>query len=309
MLVAGAPAAWGRYNDGVLQRCPTLARLESAGKLGQIASPVFTDRQAARRFALDCRRVADELGRIPALPSDYAELRIQAALAAEFLTGDTHLLSTSRAKSVVRLREQVKVPPPAGFVYVRKYASPSAMPPVVRQAFAQPRADGARVQGISIRGRYIALLDTEYDEELADNLAHELVHAYLTLASKGDLPGWFQEGAGVYFSLGSKEKLYPNMNDPSQSKDVRAPGDYKSALYSFQYIEHKMGRARLYEFIRRAVETGDPDPRWALGMKPLGQQESPAPSSGHGLPLAGFIVAGVVAALIIVWALWRREWT
>jgi hypothetical protein len=290
--------------DSVVAGCPTLTRLLSAGKLDQIKDPVFTDRKAARLFSVECARVARELDRFSALPPEYAELREQAALAAEFLSGDTYVLSTSEIKSVVRLRQSVRIPPPSGFVYLRKYASTSSMPPVVRQAFrGLSRSKQVRVQGVTMRGRYIAILHSEYPDEFRDVLAHEMVHAYLSLAAGTNLPTWFQEGAAVYFSTGAG-KLYNHGKDASMMEDVTMPGDYKSALHSFEFIEKKVGREKLFEFIRHGVETGSPDPRWALS----GVDSAPP----EPLPLARIVVwviliGGALAGLIAALKYWRRE--
>ncbi|MDO8587440.1 MAG: hypothetical protein Q7T82_10400 [Armatimonadota bacterium] len=307
ILLSGAPVARAQ-TDGVMERCPTLARLLSAGKLDQIRDPVFTDRQAAARFASDCRKVAEELSRFPALPPEYAELRDRAALAAEFLTGETHVLSTSNIGSVVKLREEVKIPLPAGLVYVRRYASQSSMPPIVQAVFARvKRSDKSHTQGVTITGRYIALIRSEFHGENHDTLSHEMVHAYLHLASSGHLPEWFHEGAAVYFSLGRESKLYNKFEDPAIIKEMRVPEDYKSDLRSLQFIENKIGRAKLYEFVRRAVETGNPDPRAALGLKPPAPEVVEEPSGISRLTLAALIGAGVLAAAVIAWVVWRRE--
>ncbi|MDO8684112.1 MAG: hypothetical protein Q7N50_11590 [Armatimonadota bacterium] len=309
VLVFAAPGVWAQYTDGVLERCPTLARLSSAGQLDQIRSPVFTDREAAKRFASDCKKVTEELERFSALPQNYVELHGQAALAAEFLTGDVYVLSTSKIESVVKLRESVKIPPPAGFVYVKKYASESSMPPVVRQVFeSMTKPGGGHVRGVTIRGRYIALLESEYHGELHDNLVHEMVHAYLVLASNGELPEWFQEASAVYFSIGKEGKLYHKTKDLRVIVDMKMPEEYKNNLHLFRYLEQKVGQEKLYEFIRRAVETGEPDARLALGLKPPAPKDK-EPSHSHDSRLipAALIGAAVLAVVIIVWVTLRRE--
>ncbi|MBI2844477.1 MAG: hypothetical protein HYX78_13865 [Armatimonadetes bacterium] len=291
--------------DAVLDRCPTLARLAAEGKLDQIKNPVFTDRDAARQFAGECAKVKKELQSLLYRPAQYDILLTQAALAAEFLTGDTYLLSTSKIKSAVKLREWVKIPPPPGFVYVKKYASTSAMPPIVEDVFDQLASSEmqARVQGVNIRGRYIALLETEYHDELVDNLAHEMVHAYLTLASGVDLPSWFHEGAAVYFSIGKESRLYGKTGDP-KIKQVTVPESYKRDLYSFDYIERKIGRKKLFEFVKESVETGQVDARAALGLNPLEKPDGP---DYRRVALAAAIGVGTILLLIVAWLVSRRQ--
>jgi hypothetical protein len=268
---------------------------------------VFTDRAAARRFADDCAKVVDELSRFPGLPPEYEQLGAQAAMAAEFLKGDTYTLSTAQISSVVTLRKSVKIPPPAGFVYVREYSSQASMPPVVRQAFVSlTRTDNAHVEGVTIHGRYIALMKSDFHRELEDNLAHEMVHAYLTLACKGPLPTWFQEAAAVYFSLGEDSRYYNKTNDPAVIKDMRLPEDYKGNLHLFQYLEDKVGKDKLYEFIREAVRTGNPDARTALGLKAPGPKEQPRVVRIPVVPIA-FVV--IVVGGIVGWIAWQRRET
>lgn len=303
VLVSALPSqdAWAARN-GVLSRCPTVARLSANGEIHQLGNPNFEDLKAARRFAGDCAKIVEELSALPALPAlprNYAEIRRQAVFASEFMTGDVYLLATSDVKSVVKLREWVKIPPPPGFIYVRKYASTSSMPPEVAEIFGKLAGSGdkSHVRGVNIQGRYVALLETEYHDELVDTLAHELVHAYLTVASGVDLPVWFQEGAAVYFSTGKESKLYGKTGDP-RMKQVTIPENYKTKLYSFQHIERKVGRKKLFEFIRESVETGEVDPRGALGLGPRVESDR--------RPIWQAVVLVVVVA-VAIFALWYRS--
>lgn len=306
LLLTSVVCAWAQSSDHVIARCPTLARVLAAGQLDQIRDPVFADKQAARRFALICGKVANELTAVPGLSPKYTELAGQAVMAAEFLTSETHMLATSNINSVVTLRESVKIDPPLGFVYVKKYPSLDSMPPFVRRAFEQlKRGEGMHVKGVTYpSGRYVALLITGFDKEVRDNLSHEMVHAYLSLAAGVPLPSWFQEGAAVYFSTGKERKLYNKTDDPRIIKDMHIPDDYKGDLRSFQFIESRMGTQKLYEFVRRAVETGEPDPRAALGMKePVAQEKA----SVSRLPIIiGIVIIGVIAIIVFAWLSLRR---
>lgn len=288
-------------SDPVISRCPTLQRIIESGEIGQVTNPVFVDEQQARQFAKKCAGVVAELDVVGPLPGNYALLRRQAVLAAEFLTGELYMLDNCKAPSVVKLREQVKIPPPGGFVYVKKYAGASSMPPEVADVFSGlSGSEETNVRGVTIQGRYIALLDSKYPTETADNLSHEMVHAYITLACPKDLPRWFQEGAAVYFSTGRDSKLYGNVGDPKMV-EMTLPEDYKTKLYSFQYIERTAGKEKLYEFVRRSVETGRVEPRKALGLGPRHAVERKSP------PVALFIGLGVIALLVIGWFVWRHD--
>jgi hypothetical protein len=81
---------------------------------------------------------------------------------------------------------------------------------------------------------------------------------------------------------------------------VTIPEDYKRKLYSFQYLEQKVGKQKLYEFVRHSVETGNVDTRKALGLGPRTQpRKSP--------PILLFIIVGVVILAAIIWYAWRHD--
>lgn len=287
--------------DDIISNCPTLAHLSATGQIEQVKNPVFTDQKTARNFAVTCSKLVKELDSAGILPGEYLQLRQDAALAAEFLTGETYLLSTSNINSVVTLRRTVKIPPPDGFIYVKKYRSIESMPPEVSDVFHRlSTSDGAKVQGVTIRGRYIAMLNSEYQSQYADNLAHEMVHAYITLVSPSELPKWFQEGAAVYFSIGTDNRFYTKKGD-MRIAQVTIPEDYKRKLYTFQHIEEQIGKPKLYAFVRKSVVTGDVDARSALGLKPA--QPEPKPSK---MPIYVF-GGGMVLMVLVAWIVQRRR--
>jgi len=288
--------------DAVISQCPTLARIYESGRLDQIKSPYFEDREAARNFAAECRKVVAELDSVGHLPLKYAELRTRAVLTAEFLTGDVYLLSTCQIKSVVKLREWVKIPPPGGFVYVRKYPDKSAMPREVADVFEQLKgSEPTDVRGVTIYGRFIALLEGEYHDELEDNLAHEMVHAYITLASPNPLPVWFHEATAIYFSTGKESKLYGKTGDPKMVQ-MTIPEDYKKKFYSLKYIESKVGREKLFEFVKESVETGNVDSRKVLGLN-----LNPSKEDKQSPPYIIIIGGGAIILAVVIWAVLRRE--
>ena len=94
-----------------------------------------------------------------------------AALDAAFKGAQVVDLRTSQAPAVVTLRTVVKIPPPAEPVLVKTF-SREQLPPVLRPVFSKPG-----VAGVTICGRYIAIIRTELVKEYRDTLGHELVHA------------------------------------------------------------------------------------------------------------------------------------
>jgi len=290
--------------DPVLARCPTLARLIAENRADHLRNPNFSDQKSARAFADECAKIVNELDAAGHLNPHHLAIRHQAALAAEFLKGDCYLLSTSNIKSVVQLRDEVKIAPPPGFIYVRKYPSTDAMPSEVTASWETlDQSTESTVRGVTLQGRYIALLESEYHDELEDNLAHEMVHAYITLACPKALPIWFQEAAAVYFSTGKASKLYGKTGDPNMVKMV-IPEEYKRKFYSFKYIEEKVGQEKLFSYVKNAVETGDVDARKVLGIETATQKPR---NSSH---LWFFIGAGAAAVILTVWLIsyFRNSW-
>jgi len=203
--------------------------------------------------------------------------------------------------SVVTLRDKVGIPAPTEAVLVKVFDR-KKLPRVLQEAFDRPG-----MVGVTINGRYIAILRTELHDEYADTLRHELVHAYITLASPEPLPLWFQEGSAVRFSMGKDWKFY---GQPSKDqvgvivgKTVELPNDYKQKLQSFNYLMETVGEKKFYDWYKVAVETGDVDTRTLLGLGPVREQ----PQQRHAIwvyVVVGAIVLGILVAALISW---KRE--
>jgi hypothetical protein len=172
-------------------------------------------------------------------------------------------LGTSDDPAVIGLREQAKIPPPNGYIFVCLYDSRNAMPTLVGRAFEDPN-----VKGVTYLTRYIAILDEEkatWPEQALQNqtlpltVSHELVHAYINsslgVEKFASMPLWFQEGVAIYFS-GSGEDH--RVVTPNFSISQTSPADYKQYDLNFKYLQAKLGRSRLLELIRRSVAQGDP---------------------------------------------------
>lgn len=219
-------------------------------------------------------------------------------------------LRTTTDPAIVALREQAGVPAPRGLVFVRSYRSREAMPPLVREAFADPQ-----VAGVTILSRYIAVLaedSTSWSDQalqsktLPVTISHELVHAYVnaSLASKhvGNLPTWFNEGIAIYFShSGENHSLMAFGN----SLIITSPADYQQYELNFKYLEAMQGRARFLQLIRQSILNGDPSvlyqglgisddrllPNYALSWK-AGQDRSRL--------TIGVVILGALAFLALV---------
>ncbi len=206
-------------------------------------------------------------------------------------------LRTSKVPSVVTLREQVKIPPPAEPVKVKAFVReklPSLLEPIFEKE---------AVRGVTIAGKYVAILKTETDAEYQDVLSHELVHAYVTLVSPEPLPFWFQEGSAVKFSTGAARRIYatapPPDSDLLMGRVVEVDPTYKQKLQSFNYLIDKVGKQEFYDWYRRTVETGVVDTSSLLrrGTPPPAyplQSSRPVPS------WIWILAAGVIAVIILI---------
>lgn len=205
-------------------------------------------------------------------------------------------LQTSQVSSVVKLRDVVKIPPPSQSVLVKTFKRDS-LPTVLAPAFVNPN-----VSGVTIGGRYIAIIQTDLTKEYNDVLSHELVHAYISLASPKPLPFWFQEGSAVHFSTDKTLKFY---GQPSKGqigvmigKTVELNDTYKQKLQSFHFMIEKAGDKKFNKWFRESVVTGVVNPRPLIGL-----DDSPsARRHTHMLlpPWLIAVIAGVIVTVIII---------
>ncbi|MCE5323035.1 hypothetical protein LLG46_06945 [bacterium] len=226
----------------------------------------------------------------------FAESFDPAALDEAFKGAQQIDLATSQVPSVVKLRDVVKIPPPTQSVLVKTFKRDS-IPPVLTQAFVNPN-----VSGVTIAGRYVAIIQTNLTKEYNDVLSHELVHAYISLACPKPLPFWFQEGAAVHFSTDKTRKFY---GQPSKDqtgvmigKTVELNETYKQKLQSFHFMIEKAGDKKFNKWFREAVMTGTVDPRPLIG---LGDSPSAQPSPNKHLPI--WLIAAIAGIVIIVIAI------
>lgn len=174
-------------------------------------------------------------------------------------------LRTCQVSSVVALRDKVGIPPSSTPVLVKVFERKS-LPVVLRPAFTRQG-----IAAVTINGRYIAILRTELHDEYADILRHELVHAYISLASPEPLPLWFQEGSAVHYSMGKDRKFYGQAAKDQVGvmvgRTVELPNDYKQRLQTFNYVLGKVGEKEFNAWYKQAVLTGHVDPRPLLGLE------------------------------------------
>ncbi len=214
-------------------------------------------------------------------------------------------LRRCRVSSVVMLRDVIKIPPPRLPVLVKRFKR-DQLPKVLRPVFSRRGAGGA-----TIHGRYVAILETDFQKEYEDILRHELVHAYITLASPKPLPFWFQEASAVMFSTGKVWKFYgkPSESEPRMivGKIVELDPSYRQKLQSFDFLLEKAGKEKFYRWYRKCVITGNVDPRELLGRPAVRPPQTQAVE--NALPTWLWIGSATVVVLVLAVGLYisRRE--
>jgi hypothetical protein len=224
---------------------------------------------------------------------------------AEAFTDSQHVdLNTSKVPSVVKLRDIVKIPPPQERVLVKTFKR-NALPAILQPAFSNPG-----VSGVTIGGRYIAIISTDLKKEYDDILSHEMVHAYISLISPKPLPFWFQEGSAVHYSTDKTRKFY---GQPSKDqvgvmvgKTVELDSTYKQKLQSFHFLIEQAGDKKFNEWFRDAVMAGVVNPRSLVGLSETTQEPH---RSVKRFPqwLFGVIAGVVIIVLVIGYHVARRD--
>ncbi len=171
------------------------------------------------------------------------------------------MLGTSDDPAVRTLRDSIGIPAPAGFVYVRTYASREAMPAAVRAFFQNDL-----VQGVTVLNRYVAVLVQNPDAPTTletKTISHELVHAYVSSASGAAalnaFPTWFAEGMAVHFS-GSSEPSCVNYLSPARELMTQcgtATEEYAQYAQNFQFLEDALGTAGFAAAVRDSIQNHD----------------------------------------------------
>jgi hypothetical protein len=172
-------------------------------------------------------------------------------------------LRTSDDPAVVRLRDDLGIPAPEGYTFVRIFPSRQVMPELVRHAF-----EDENIAGVTIFTRYIAVLAEEKEaraeqilqaQALPATLSHELVHAYINavLGEEGytHLPRWYSEGLAIYFSGSGTEHRAVT---PGFEVVLTSPAEYIGYRDNFRFLKARLGTQRLEELIAASLEENDP---------------------------------------------------
>lgn len=156
---------------------------------------------------------------------------------------------SSSDKAISRLRDRVLIPPPKGGAILRIYEDKSVMPRSIAKLFSKDTG------GLTIWSRFIAIFkENKSLDQLNDVISHELVHAYISsyLGSDRDkLPRWFHEGVALYLS--DSKDTYSYRTGMNTQMVSWSPRDYADYRLSFRYLDSKLGKPGLNQFIREAV--------------------------------------------------------
>ncbi len=177
-------------------------------------------------------------------------------------------LATSLDPAVVRLREDVGLKPPEGWVFVRLYAD--FVPPLVDNAL---RRDG--VAAVTIGTRYIAApmewgrkgswkgmifgapRAPEWIEPPRETISHELAHAYINSYMGPDrvdaLPKWFHEGAATYLS-GSNVQMVRRGAERGDLRTVGPTDEYLLYERLFHLVRDHGGSDAINRFIHDSID-------------------------------------------------------
>jgi hypothetical protein len=149
--------------------------------------------------------------------------------------------------AAARLRYEVSLPAPPGYLFMRYYLTSAEMPPTIAQRFAHH--DNAAA--MTVMCRFVAIAQKlerpgswawSSPDRLRQAVSHEIVHAYLNSLLEPDalgrFPTWFHEGCAVYYGGNLGWDVSPT---------------YREYLAIFQYIAAAKGEKGLARFVRTAV--------------------------------------------------------
>ena len=164
--------------------------------------------------------------------------------------------------AIISIREDVGIPPPPGFVYLRTFPSREAMPNQVQKLFIDNN-----VRGVTVLTRYIAVLASSNNllesQTMPKTISHELVHSYLNstigVENLDSFPVWYHEGMAIHFS-GSNEPscVYRSSGSNVVSECSASPEDYEQYAANFKYLQAEMGEDRFLEVLKHSIEDINP---------------------------------------------------
>ena len=168
--------------------------------------------------------------------------------------------------AIVKLRDGIGIPPPAGGAILRVYSRRDAMPSSILRNFS------TSTLGVT-RWRCCIAVCSEglSSSEVREVVSHELAHAYVNScadSSLGDLPEWFCEGLALYASdrnTGLLRVLFGENGYDSDSDMIQVLFDLRSAEHgkelvgdglAIRYLRRMLGQPGFALFVRQAVEQG-----------------------------------------------------
>lgn len=307
----------------------------------ELSNPVIRTDADLRRHLARCRQISRHVvhvgHRLPSSPDTLPfrqwlrDVNVEAQLFVLFADpaspgeGWRFDLRTTDDPAVVRLRDEVDLAPPPGWVFVRRYRR-AEMPALVDQAFRDERTGG-----VTLNHRYVALPRDGDDEGWRAHeravLSHELVHAYVNSRlgpARDRLPRWFHEATAIYVS-GSNVGMPRGVQKTAHGEVwsyTEPTEEYLAYGGIFRALEATAGQAAVLTLIREAVERGD----LTAGLEAIG-----IPSEAHLLAVAeawladeaeaarrreerdALLIAGGIALLVIgagvaLWLQSRRDW-
>jgi len=329
------PAAQRNPETFIFDECPAVgALLEAPDGQERFANPAFRTPAevdaavAERRQMLACLESVRFRTVLPDwFPAIRGHLELFLSFAAPPVDARTDALelidlATVDDPAARRLREDVGLAPPAGFVFVRYFERREEMPEPIRWAFESPQT-----QAVTLSSRYVAVLSRAglaggpaIRRSLEATFSHEMVHAFLNARldwreGSPRFPSWFHEGMAIHFSRSGRAHVGV---DPATGGLIRVgpTGEYERYERVFLYLEDRLGAAFLHQAIRGAVAQVDVSPLLeAAGMAGYDElvEEAelwwrwwPLPPSmvrGRNIWLSG---GGVVILIALVVGLWRR---
>lgn len=230
-------------------------------------------------------------------------------------------LEESKAPAIVELREQVGLPAPKGFFYIRFFPENQIpyLPDFIQNLFNDPNTQGGSFAYGS--GRYIAVKLSKNSEDRDSTfiqnhydlvINHELVHAYIfsqiPYENVEKLPRWFYEGCATYFSGSSHLQVARQRS--GKKTIIEAPVEYQRYDFTFDYLESKLGQAKLYQLIRDAIKEQQIDGFFsAVGVssdKEFFREVELWQSQRNFVPVASFLGGAVLICVALLFTRGRR---
>jgi hypothetical protein len=217
------------------------------------------------------------------------------------------LMDMEHDPAVEKIRSELAIAPPPGFIYMRQYASVDAMPALVQKRFADPG-----VAGVTLNTRYIAVLADPRSlasGTVPKTVSHELIHAYLNAAGGAKnlraFPAWYDEGMAIYFS-GSSDPAC-TIGD-SSGQNCQTPEKYREYTDNFNYLESQLGSEPFLATLKQSFEQADASVLYrVVGLS----SDTELAAKAHAWKqkqdtiMAFEIIGAVLGPIILIWLAWK----